>query len=83
MPDASWRTVPGHPAPYGVKYWQIGNEISGEDDNYLDRFHSFVELMKRADPTVAILSSFPSRNCSTAAGREIDLHRAPPLHGRF
>jgi alpha-L-arabinofuranosidase len=72
---AGWgakRVANGHPAPYGVKYWQIGNEISGDDDNYVNRFGSFVELMKRADPTVAILSSFPSQKLLDRAGRQID-----------
>ena len=32
------RAVHGHPTPYHVKYWQIGNEISGDDQKYLEQF---------------------------------------------
>ncbi len=59
-------------APYGVKYWQIGNEISGDDDNYVNRFSSFVELMKRVDSSVAILSSFPTQKLLDRVGKDID-----------
>ena len=41
-PWGAKRAANGHPAPYGVKYWQIGNEISGDDENYLNRFGAFV-----------------------------------------
>ena len=66
------RAANGHPAPYGVKYWQIGNEISGDDDNYVNRFGSFVELMKRADAGVAIMSSFPTQKLLDRVGKDID-----------
>ena len=38
------RAANGHPAPYKVKYWQIGNEISGDDDNYVNCFGNFVRV---------------------------------------
>ncbi len=66
------RAANGHPAPYRVKYWQIGNEISGDDENYLNLFSDFAGLMKKADPAVAILSSFPSQKLLSRAGRSID-----------
>ena len=27
---AKWRSENGHPRPYGVKYWSIGNENYGD-----------------------------------------------------
>jgi alpha-N-arabinofuranosidase len=66
------RAANGHEVPYRVKYWQIGNEISGDDDNYVRQFPQFVELMKKTDSTVAILSSFPTQKLLDRAGKEID-----------
>lgn len=73
-PQTEWgarRAANGHPAPYHVKYWQIGNEISGDDDNYVGQFPRFVALMKQADPGVQILSSFPSQKLLDRVGRDI------------
>jgi alpha-N-arabinofuranosidase len=72
--DTPWggrRAANGHPAPYHVKYWQVGNEISGDDPAYLGQFGDFVRLMKRADPAVQLLSSFPSQQLLTRFGPDI------------
>ncbi len=82
-PWGAKRAANGHPAPYGVKYWQIGNEISGDDENYLNRFGAFVEEIKRADPAAAILSSFPSQKLLDRVGPLLDFiaphHYTPDL----
>jgi alpha-N-arabinofuranosidase len=65
------RAANGHPAPYRVKYWQIGNEISGDNPKYLAQFGRFVELMKKADSKVLLMSSYPSEKLLTSFGREI------------
>lgn len=65
------RAANGHPKPYGVKYWQVGNEISGDDDNYVNRFGEFARLMKAVDPGVMILSSFPTQKLLDRAGKDI------------
>jgi alpha-N-arabinofuranosidase len=65
------RAANGHPAPYRVKYWQIGNEISGDDENYLGQFPHFATLMKQADPEIEILSSFPTQKLLDTVGRDI------------
>jgi alpha-N-arabinofuranosidase len=65
------RAAHGHPAPYRVRYWQIGNEISGDDPKYLDQFGTFVALMKKADPNVALMSSFPSQRLLERHGKDI------------
>ena len=70
----SWgakRAAHGHPAPYHVRYWQIGNEISGDDPLYLDQFGTFVALMKKADPKVLLMSSFPSQRLLERHGQDI------------
>jgi len=73
-PQTAWgakRAANGHPAPYRVKYWQVGNEISGDDENYLKSFERFVQWMKRTDPRVLLLASFPSQKLLDRMGRDI------------
>ncbi|MGI8966240.1 MAG: alpha-L-arabinofuranosidase C-terminal domain-containing protein, partial [Limisphaerales bacterium] len=65
------RAANGHPQPYRVKYWQIGNEISGDNDDYLNRFHDFVKAMKQADPSAILMASFPSQKLLDRAGKDI------------
>ena len=31
------RTTNGHPAPYNINYWQVGNEIGGDSEPYLSQ----------------------------------------------
>jgi len=73
-PETAWgskRAANGHPAPYRVKYWQIGNEISGDNPKYLNQFGRFVELMKKADSKLLLMSSYPSEKLLAGFGREI------------
>jgi alpha-N-arabinofuranosidase len=72
--DTPWgarRAANGHPAPYHVKYWQVGNEIRGDDPDYLGQFGDFVRLMKRADPGARLMTSFPSQPLLARFGRDI------------
>lgn len=79
------RAANGRRAAYAVKYWQIGNEISGDDDNYVGKFPRFVERMKKADPSIKILSSFPTQKLLDRVGAQIDFiaphHYTPDLGG--
>jgi alpha-L-arabinofuranosidase len=54
-----------------VKYWQVGNEISGDDQEYLRRFGEFIGLMKAKDPSLALCSSFPSRRFVERFGKDL------------
>jgi len=65
------RAANGHAAPYHVKYWQVGNEISGDDENYLKRFADFVRAMKGADPGVRLMASFPTQKLLDRSGKDI------------
>jgi alpha-N-arabinofuranosidase len=66
------RAANGHAAPYRIKYWQIGNEISGDEPQYLAQFKDFVTAIRKSDPTAKILSSFPSQKLLQLAGKQID-----------
>jgi alpha-N-arabinofuranosidase len=72
--DSTWgskRAANGHPAPYKVKYWQIGNEIGGDDPAYLDAVTDFCRKMKQIDPSISCLASFPSQKLLDRAGKDI------------
>ncbi len=60
-PETTWgqvRARNGHPKPYGVRLWQIGNEVGGGE--YDNSVRAFAEAMRKVDPTIKILSSYPS-----------------------
>jgi len=52
------RAQNGHPEPYGVKYWQIGNEV--DHPEVPAKSIDFCRAIKTAEPLSVILSSFPS-----------------------
>jgi alpha-L-arabinofuranosidase len=57
-PMGAWRAGNGHREPYRIRYWQIGNEQGGSD--YEKRLPEFCRAMKAADPTIKLMSSFPT-----------------------
>ncbi len=66
----SLRVKNGHAKPYGVKYWQVGNEIDGPE--YLQSLKAFAEAMKKADPSINVLSSFPQPHMLELTGGLLD-----------
>jgi alpha-N-arabinofuranosidase len=71
--DTYWgalRAKNGHPAPYDVKYWQIGNEVDVSD--YGNSVRAFAAAMKKADPSIKLMSSFPTKGLLDAAGPIFD-----------
>ena len=57
------RASNGHPHPYNVKYWGVGNEVWGawqigttSAAEYVKRFKRFVSAMKEVDPTIQIIA---------------------------
>ncbi|MGA7887416.1 MAG: alpha-N-arabinofuranosidase [Acidobacteriaceae bacterium] len=54
----------GHPAPYDVKYWDIGNEPYGvwqlgrtDLKYYVLKHNEFAAAMRKADPSIVLLAS--------------------------
>jgi alpha-L-arabinofuranosidase len=73
-PESDWgarRVANGHRDPYRVKYWQLGNEISGDDDAYIVKCRDFIAAMKKADPSIVIVSSFPSQKVLNQIGKDL------------
>lgn len=64
------RAQNGHPKPWAVKYWQIGNEVGGPE--YDHSLRAFAEAMRRIDPSIRLLSAFPSAETLPAAGGQLD-----------
>jgi len=71
--DTKWgalRAKNGHPEPYHVQYWEVGNEVGGAE--YDQSLPAFAEAMRRVDPAIKILSSYPSPNTVRVAGTAVD-----------
>jgi alpha-N-arabinofuranosidase len=56
-PMGKLRAKNGHPQPYGVKWWAIGNEMFGDWqlghmplDDYMKKHNRVVDAMRRVDP---------------------------------
>ena len=63
-PMGTWRAKNGHPAPYGVIYWGVGNEGYGEwqlghmsPAHYVLKHNYFGEEMLKKDPNIKLIAS--------------------------
>jgi len=73
-PETAWgarRAANGLRAPYRVRYWQLGNELSGDDDAYIARCKDFIASMKKVDPSIVVLGSFPSQKVLNVIGKDL------------
>jgi alpha-N-arabinofuranosidase len=60
---ASQRAANGHAAPYGVKYWGLGNEEAAREDagtlqnvqDYVKKAWYYAKLMKLQDPAIQLI----------------------------
>jgi len=60
-PMGKLRAANGHPQPYNVRHWEIGNELWGRwqyhwttAEGYVDRYHQFVKAVLEVDPGITI-----------------------------
>ena len=60
---ANLRRESGHPEPYGVKYWGLGNEMYGRwqigalsADDYVKKAIEFAKVLKWTDPSIKLVS---------------------------
>ena len=63
-PMGAWRAKNGHPEPYRVKFWNIGNEPWGtfqigytDLKYYVLKHNEFAKEMRKADPSITIIAS--------------------------
>jgi len=62
-PMGKWRAENGHPQPYNVRWWGIGNEMYGDWQlgymrlgHYVQKHNLFAEAMRNADPSVKLVA---------------------------
>jgi alpha-N-arabinofuranosidase len=62
-PMGRWRAANGHPEPYGVRWWGIGNEMYGgwqlghmQLHHYVLKHNRFVDQMRRVDPSIQTIA---------------------------
>ncbi len=58
------RAANGHPEPYGVKFWNIGNEMWGDWqfgymplEQYIHKHNFFAKAMRKVDPNIILIAS--------------------------
>jgi alpha-N-arabinofuranosidase len=64
------RAKNGHAQPYGIRYWQVGNERAGPE--YESKLADFCKAMKKVDPSIKIFSSYPTPGVLQKAGEWLD-----------
>jgi len=62
-PMGKLRAANGHPEPYGVTWWGIGNEMYGRWqlghmplEDYVKKHNEFAEAMRAADPSIKLIA---------------------------
>ncbi len=91
-PMGQLRARNGHPEPYGIKVWEVGNELYGDWQighttaaDYAERYLRFARAMSAADPSIELIANGHDRSwnrtvlerCAGAA-RSLSVH---PLIG--
>jgi alpha-N-arabinofuranosidase len=58
------RAENGHPEPYAIRYWEIGNELYGRwqighctPEEYAERYERFHRALKAVDPSIHIIAN--------------------------
>jgi alpha-L-arabinofuranosidase len=64
------RAAQGSATPFGVRYWQIGNEQQGED--YERTLKEYARAIRRAYPDLILLASYPSDRIIDELSADVD-----------
>src|SRR5579883_46969 len=79
------RTRNGHPEPYHVKFWDIGNEPYGawqlghtDLKYYVLKHNEFAKAMRKVDPSITLLASGAMPDEMTVEGQARAMHLADP-----
>lgn len=88
------RAANGHPAPFGVKYWEVGNEIWGnwvrghsDAETYARNYNRYAQAMRAVDPSIKLIAVGDNdmkwnRTVLREAGRAIDYLAIHHYYGR-
>ena len=70
---AELRRQYGHPEPYNIKYWGLGNEMDGDwqmgqlsADDYVKKAREAAKIMSYTDPTIKLVASGSSNYTPTS-----------------
>lgn len=62
-PMGKLRAQNGHPEPYGVRWWSVGNEMYGDWQlghmplaDYVKKHNTFAEAMRAVDPSIKVIA---------------------------
>jgi alpha-N-arabinofuranosidase len=79
-PMGKLRAANGHPAPYNVKWWGIGNEMYGDWQfgnmalkQYVIKHNMFAKAMRKVDPTIKLLATGATPDEMTIYGHSLRL----------
>lgn len=80
------RAANGHPEPYKVKWWGIGNEMYGQwqlghmpINHYVIKHNMFAKAMRQVDPTIELVASGATPFEMSTIAR----HHRPPLPSKL
>jgi alpha-N-arabinofuranosidase len=88
------RAANGHAAPFGVKYWEVGNEIWGDwvrghsdAETYARNYNRYAQAMRAVDPSIKLIAVGDNdinwnRTVLRAAGQNIDYLAIHHYYGR-
>ena len=88
------RAANGHPAPFNVKLWEVGNEIWGDwvrghsdADTYARNYNRYAKAMRAIDPSIKLIAVGDNdmkwnRTVLRAAGANIDYLAIHHYYGR-
>jgi alpha-N-arabinofuranosidase len=65
-PLGKLRASNGHPEPYRIKFWQVGNERAGAE--YEAHLAAICRAMQATDPSITLFSSYPTEGVLKQAG---------------
>ena len=82
------RAENGHPKPYGVRYWEVGNELYGDwqighctAEEYAKRYRAFHDAMKARDPSILFIANGQDPEWNEPTVREdADILRSLSIH---
>jgi alpha-L-arabinofuranosidase len=71
-----WRAANGHPQPYHVKFWGIGNEPSGDYqmgsmsvEQFELKHNMFAKAMRKVDPSIILIAGGAMPDVMTGANQ--------------
>jgi alpha-N-arabinofuranosidase len=88
------RAANGHPTPFGVKFWEVGNEIWGDwvrghsdAQTYARNYNRYAQAMRAVDPSIKLIAVGDNdmnwnRTVLREAGRNIDYLAIHHYYGR-